>query len=425
MRGSRPAIAIFQADWPMQIHTGMLARAAVEAGYSVHIFTYLCEPVFADPVAIAGSPHVQIISCEQPWVIAPRLTRKLTRIYRALVRLTLGRFTVKPLIAGMSQAATRKARATQYCFVVGVEKLGLLWADAFAAHHRRPAVYFSLELYDETHPRAAAAVGFATLRKAEIAAHQKCVATIVQDPVRAEHLRKFNKVDDQIFIHVPISVIKNSRPSTSRHWHERFAIPETDRVLLYLGDIASHRGVVAIAEAAQDMTQTTIVFHGRAERKLARRLTKVGGQHVRVSTTLVAADCLGELVQAADIGLALYETSVPNDRHTAFSSEKIALYLKSGRPFVAYHSETYEELQQRYHCCELIHHIAELPSAIQKIQEDYEAFSRSAEAAFADLYDAEARLAAAINEIAGLAADQADPSGQYMDRGISARVWRH
>jgi hypothetical protein len=101
----------------------------------------------------------------------------------------------------------------------------------------------------------------------------------------------------------------------------------------------------------------------------------------------VAFEAIDELISSVHIGLALYPGEDPNSRYTAYSSEKIARYTKSGVPFIAFANEDYEYLRDMTGCCVLVSSYEQVPDAIKEIRQNYQRFRNNAFRAFQNIYD--------------------------------------
>jgi glycosyltransferase involved in cell wall biosynthesis len=108
--------------------------------------------------------------------------------------------------------------------------------------------------------------------------------------------------------------------------------------------------------------------------------------NVRCTTHVVPESELPRLLAGADVGLALYRCENANDRLTAYSSQKVALYLRAGLPIMTFRNDTYAELFSRFRCGEMVDDLGELGAAARRILDDYPAYSAAACAAFADIY---------------------------------------
>jgi hypothetical protein len=230
----------------------------------------------------------------------------------------------------------------RYRCLIGVEKNGLIWAGTVAEKLDVPLVYYSLELCTDdferlTRPRS---IKFKRLRQAERAHHRRAAATIVQDPERAQILLDDNGVSrsQTSVFYLPVSVRGRPYDRRSRFFHETFGLPGEAKIILCFGLIAEERYAFELAEIAQLFPDDWfMVMHGVAYESWTKDKIKAIDRRGRVilSLQMVPNNRLPEVVASADIGLALYTPQPLNDRLTAFSSEKMALYMQCGVPFVS------------------------------------------------------------------------------------------
>ena len=96
---------------------------------------------------------------------------------------------------------------------------------------------------------------------------------------------------------------------------------------------------------------------------------------------------LHHILTSAQIGFALYDNQYLNDRYTAFSSQKIAMYCKHGLPFISMRNECYEGLTNQVSCCELVDNFAQLSSAIEKIKNEYTTYRKATFEAYSLFYN--------------------------------------
>jgi len=106
-----------------------------------------------------------------------------------------------------------------------------------------------------------------------------------------------------------------------------------------------------------------------------------------LSTELVPDSQVPEIVASATIGICLYRDTCANDRLTAFSSEKVALYLRAGLPLIAPDNESYRGLMTSYPCGVLIRDMKEIPQAVERIMERYSFYRNNALSAYSNLYE--------------------------------------
>ncbi|MGC8603008.1 MAG: glycosyltransferase [Desulfomonilaceae bacterium] len=122
-------------------------------------------------------------------------------------------------------------------------------------------------------------------------------------------------------------------------------------------------------------------------------------KNVLLSTSFVEEARIQELISSCHIGLALYDNSVKNDRYTAFSSEKIALYLRSGVPIITFDNECYQSLFSEFKCGVPLKSIKGLSSAVQEIMSNYAAYQEQCLQAYEKYYNLEVTIPRIINSI--------------------------
>jgi glycosyltransferase involved in cell wall biosynthesis len=426
-------VAIFHADWPLQLHTTNAAIVLAEAGYDVDLFLFRA-PSYVDLDALGAWQAVRVHhlppGATRPSAgAAPQGLRALVKarfprlvpvarsvrggVGSVLASVAQGYRYARGSEAGLPprhlvQGALRLMRDLPYRCLIGVEKHGLLWAGAVAARLGAPLMYYSLELYTDDfqrlrHPRSLA---FRRLRDAERRYHARAAATIIQDPDRARVLFADNRLplDQARIFYVPVSALGPPHPGPSRFLHEALTLPREQRILLYFGQIHEERYALDLTRAAQTFPeQWTLVMHGWGRAALLDRIRALDRQRrVRLSLDMVPADRIPDLVASADVGLSFYAPEVSNDRLTAFASEKMAVYMQCGVPFVAFDYPGYRELALDEGAGRVIRSIDELREAVETILAAHVEYRRNALATFARHYDFARNFApvvAAIGEL--------------------------
>lgn len=372
-------VALFQSDWPLQAQTVNLAHALAGAGMQVDVFLHDCT---ARVVDLEPGPRLAVHR------VPSRLMDRIERRLRGVP----GRLVAAALSGG------------PHDLYIGIEKRGLVWAGRLAGRTGVPLVYYSLELYDEAHPSAPDEIpGFRRLRALEKRYHAGCIATIVQDEARGQWLLRANGIARQPLILLPVSVAGAAIQRKTVALRERFSLPAEKPVLLYLGLLDEARGGIAIAGLGRAHgDEFSFVLHGYGRPENLRRIADAAAGRITLSTDLVPARNVPDLVASADIGLALYRTDCANDELTAFSSEKVALYCQAGVPFIARDTESYRRLRERFRCCELVAGIDGIPAAARAILADPAGYRAQAFAAFEAHYRAEAQVARVVGELGQL-----------------------
>ncbi len=400
-------IAIFQYEWPLQAHTLNLARKLAQNEYQVDLFLKDCRTDLVELTSLSGdqvsvrdfsaqpTKSTRILRQVLTWIrgrgAAPsRLADRVLRLVREVRKQVRGSASAGlPCVdAGAVDQALACLGAKPYCWFIGVEKQGLIWAGRVAEVLKVPYLYYSLELYLDDCPGFVGDERFPRLRAEERWYHQRSSATIIQDRSRADALLAGNAVRSTSLLYLPVALDADLNPDKSSWVYAETGIPRDKKVLLYFGMICANRRCQEIAQVAGQLpSDWTMVFHGHGPAKDIRELSPLG-RHASVVLSLrsVPASEIRAVISSATIGLVLYDGGYVNDRLTAFSSEKIALYLQSGIPIIGFDMGNYRELTDRYACGVLIKEPSDLPSAVATILADYERYREAAFSAFRALY---------------------------------------
>ena len=442
-------VGIFQAEYPVISQTANCAITLAEAGYGVDLFIFNawntwifverekleeCEAVHI--YEFNDGPSLDCATSSRTEVIpSGGFKRRLKAIVRATVP---GVITLRDYVRSAARAAGLTLRTVRnafpflvrsedglvpqqvvawalqrvashdYRFLIGLEKKGLIWAGQIAEKVHVPLIYYSTELYTEDYWRIVngGPRDFKQVRLAERKNHRKASATIVQDPDRARVLFRGNglSMTKATIFYVPVSL--RGGPYKERSWylHETLSLPRDRKVILYFGLMWERRHVLDLARVAQSFPEDWIlVMHGWEWGSAVEKIKAVDrANRVKLSLELAPSDKLQELVASADIGLAFYSDLTENDRLTAFSSEKMALYMQCGVPFIAFDYPGYRRLANEDGCGVVIQNLEQLPGAIRKILMSHDDFRQRAFRAFRRHYDFARNFAQVVEGIGSL-----------------------
>ena len=390
-------IAVFQYEWDVRMYTLDLVTMLAENGFYVDLFLKDCEDRLVDLDSIEKNERIRIYDFSNHKNRKPpgfiyrnswRVIGKLDQMFS--LKGKLFRLLKRDISFKVLKKSSRIIGQDHYKCFIAIEKKGLIWAGLLNREYKYniPFLYYSLELYVEDHPIRFTDPFFPRLRKKEKRFHQEAAATIIQDRMRAKVLFESNHIEKQPVILVPVSLRGNENPYKTRYFHDKFNLPGEKKIILYFGMInARHRLSREIAEQAENLDNNhLLVFHGYGKPGDLQALTDTAPGKVLVSTDLVPHDMIAEVISAADIGLVLYSSDNSNNRLTAFSSEKIALFSRSGIPVIAFDNENYRGLMKAYRWGELIEHMKELPRAVVKILQDYDSYRKNAFLAYKEYY---------------------------------------
>lgn len=424
---SRPRVAFFQASWPLQSHAINLAKALADSGHGVDVFLYDVSLSFVSASDIAesalgihewarrGGTGAEQEPKGPAWTEVKRKLRRTPRLEGFLrkAKSSVGELREWWLLCVNSprgvvprailEQAIAHVRSAPHVALVGVEKRGLIWAAEVSRATDVPFAYYSLELYTRDHPNSTYSVQAKRVKRLEALSHRMAAATIIQDERRARVLFTDNGIGNSRVICLPVSVPGPPRLARTRFLHEHLGLEDEMRVVLQLGGIRKERLSCELAKSAQSFPpECVLVMHGQG-RKSDLDAVKASDKDNRVvlSTELVSETRLPDLIASADVGLVLYGSANQNDILTAKSSEKLALFLRSGIPVVAFAYPGYEVVRD-YDCGVLIDDLRDLPAAVSTILANPERYSVNAARCFVDLYDFNALVQPVVHALGHL-----------------------
>lgn len=421
-------VGIFQAEYQLHSQTVNCSLCLAKAGYSVDVFLYKTLEIH-ELDQLKQTPNVQLYSLGKvdiDWfdksqearqsqhstrALYLRVKALLACIYSRAVK-SLGdvresyliwRGSEKGLLpASLLPETFRLAEGKRYKCLIGIEKKGLIWAGQVAKHLRVPYIYYSLELYTWDHPASRQTLHAKRTKLAEEKYHRASYATIIQDPRRGEVLLKDNRVQQDNLLYVPVSLLGGPYSERSSFLQERVHLGADKVLILSFGHIHENRFSLDLARLSQHFPKDwVLVFHGWGPHTSIQRIREADVQRrVIISLEKVPMVKSHELVGSAHIGVALYRASPTNNYLTAFSSEKLALYLQCGLPVVVFDYPGYEVIE-KCRCGVLIRTLEQLPQAVRDILASYKEFSSNARACFAEYYEFSKNFRKVIDAIDG------------------------
>ena len=421
----RPIVGIFDADQPLSLNSVYAASMLADHGYDVDLFLWRTPQ---DLVALRPMDmvHVHSFSDDEHHSTrgeVPGALRKTLRTYPPLRRSRMmvhrGREMIevaKRLVAGRDEfyllpksvfeSTLSISNGRRYKCLIGIEKMGLIWAGFVADRMKTPLLYWSKELYINHHPKYRGAK-FAYLRKAERTYHRRSLATIIQDRERAKVLLRENRIRSTEVLYVPTPVRGEPVSTKTDYFQKKFSVSRDKRLMLYFGDITPKRFCLEIAQAAQSFPEEwLVVMHGPVSHSDvayidAVKKVDVGGR-VLFSLDLLPADRMWEVIASADIGLVFYPSQPTNLYMTGLASEKTGLYLQGGLPVVAFNYPSFEQTIAQGGCGVCISGFHELRQAIATILSRYGEFRQNAWRCYVQSYEFSRQFQKVIERISRL-----------------------
>jgi glycosyltransferase involved in cell wall biosynthesis len=417
MMNESPRIAIFEAHERLHSNTAYSVLALAKAGFHVDVFQYCADStIVGQPLLEAENIAVHrfgdresLATHDKSFPERPKrrghaqhfvllLRRVIRGCYNLFFLLVYPEFGLLP--KDIRERSLQIMRPHKYKAFIGVEKGGLLWAGQVAQRRQVPLIYFSLELYTRDHPFCASVRG-KRFKAGEEKYHKRCWATIVQDIRRGKVLLTDNDIRSNMkVLYVPVSRSGGPILSRSPWMRDTLKIDNSEVVILVHGRILERRLCVELAKVAQGFRKHwKLVFHGWGSPVVIDRIRELDcNNRICLSLNLLPASQEAEVVCSSHIGLVLYDKEPINDRLTAFSSEKLALYLQCGIPVVAFAYEGYEHITQD-NVGVLINTLQELPVAIEQILDDYQGYRSRAFLCYQKFYRFERNFASVLEAL--------------------------
>ena len=321
------------------------------------------------------------------------------RVWRALSKSLSFVKKIEHRIATVSLKRHLSART----LVIAVEKEGLIVARGASTG---TLVYYSLELYpDELNSSSV----YRHICREEKLASRDLSALVIQDSTREkvfknrlglEHRASFST------IFMPVSVdFTHGAPAKQKYWHAKFGLANEVKIVLYFGVISRRdRGLEDFISGFSDAGPNwAFVIHGYGDDAFIEELNnECRGKNVFVSQGLVPEEEIFSLVNSSDVGLTWYSCDTENDCHTAFSSEKIALFLSAGKPILTNLGPTYSELYSKFSCGFAEKHAREFGARLPDLMQRYRTMSMESRRAYDTFYNFQTnskKLLAALKEL--------------------------
>jgi glycosyltransferase involved in cell wall biosynthesis len=207
---------------------------------------------------------------------------------------------------------------------------------------------------------------------------------IVQSPERERLLRSDTQLPESIpALHLPVTGRGPAVAERRDLLQKKYAVPPGARIAIHLGGANPYYSSLELAEVFMKIRGWYLFFQGNHLRgygeKIRALAKRMGAQNIIVLNTFYTEiGSLDRILMSCDAGIAWYNDLNANFRSAGQSSGKITAYLKFGLPVIANRYPSTEEALVKTGCGICVSAMDEIPSALEKIAENYEAFSANA-----------------------------------------------
>ncbi len=308
-----------------------------------------------------------------PNVLPKRIALKLLNLARCFDH--SGGFD--PILFGL-------VKARKYSVIVGVDPLGIAFADLLNRWAKRPLVYISFEILCA---EEVVSEDEEVLMRLERTACQRTSLVLIQDEERAELFYRETSFPRDRTLRVPVApppqnIIKSDYLRTT------LGIPQDRRIVLLCGNLAAGNCRDQLAEMVSywpDKYCLAIHLPSIVDKRMARylkRLTETG--RVYWSSEPLPRKNMPAMVASADYGLAPY-IPVPdhwmtdgNQYHIGFGSSKVSCYAACGLPILARRLPVFDREFANYECGKVYDRIAETGKILEEMDRNYSHYSEEA-----------------------------------------------
>lgn len=286
---------------------------------------------------------------------------------------------------------------------VGVDFNGSLAALLCYYFFKQKYFFLSLELSE---PRKHLIYRF--LSKIVSLAYKKAECVIIQDQDRFEVLCEFYQYRHPKVFYLPNSPLHDScsTDKNSRNFfRDKFNLSQEKFPYIVL-----QAGMLNDISCARELTQSfasidngcalvlhtpTIVDEFTEEMKYMKLLQQMNSKNLFLSLNPVPYEQVDNIYKSSTIGLTFYNKQENNFTKIATASGKLAFYLKHGKPVLVSNIKALSHLVNKYKCGLIIKDPSnpeEIESAIDKIIDSYDEYSKNARACFESEFSFEKKM---------------------------------
>ena len=232
----------------------------------------------------------------------------------------------------------------KYDLIIGVDRLGLIWASCFSKSFKSPYALISYEIFFRRETSK-------LFKLPEIKASKEISFAVVQDYKRAEKLSEENKINKEKLIQIPVASSFSKPYKKSMRLYHELRIPSDKKILLFVGSVDKWTCIDKILlQLARFPDSWVLVLHdryGNTKSKVDSILVEMKLDPMSISDKLYysnlklpTAEDMYHLLHSADLGFCAYYPTYSNMytgdnlKYIGLASGKATTYLQHGLPIV-------------------------------------------------------------------------------------------
>ena len=232
----------------------------------------------------------------------------------------------------------------KYDLIIGVDRLGLIWADCFSKVFKSPYALISYEIFFRGETSK-------LFKLPEIKASKGVSFAVAQDDKRAEKLSEENKIDEEKMIKIPVTSSFSKPYKKNISLYHELGIPLDKKILIFIGSVAKWTCIDKILPQLSRFPDSwVLVLHdgyGKIRSKVNSMLVELNLDPISISDKLYYSNLklpttedMHHLLHSADLGLCAYCPTYSdmytgdNLKYIGLASGKAMTYLQHGLPIV-------------------------------------------------------------------------------------------
>ena len=313
-------------------------------------------------------------------IIYPKLINILANIFQVGV--------VLKIIAGYLKIFYLEDK---YDLIIGVDRLGLIWADCFSKGFKSPYALISYEIFFRRETSK-------LFKLPEIKASKGISFAVVQDDKRAEKLSEENKINKEKLIKIPVTSSFSKPYTKNMSLYHELGIPLDKKILIFIGSVAKWACIdKTLPQLSRFPDSWVLVLHdryGKVRSKINSMLVELNLDPTSISEKLYYSNLklpttedMHHLLHSADLGLCTYCPTYSdmytgdNLKYIGLASGKFMTYLQHGLPIVTISGSQMGEIVKNNRLGFTLDKIQELPDCLTNYD------SSEAQSMHKDCYD--------------------------------------
>ena len=264
----------------------------------------------------------------------------------------------------------------KYDLIIGVDRLGLIWADCFSKGFKSPYTLISYEIFFRRETSK-------LFKIPEIKASKDISFAVVQDDKRAEKLSEENKIDKEKLIKIPVASSFSKPYTKNMSLYHELGIPLDKKILIFIGSVAKWTCIdKTLSQLSRFPDSWVLVLHdgyGKVRTRINSMLAELNLDPISISDKLYYSNLnlpttedMYRLLHSADLGLCMYCPTYSNMytgnnlKYIGLASGKAMAYLQHGLPIITIAGGQMGEIVKKNRLGFTLDKIEELPDCLIK-----------------------------------------------------------